>query len=312
MNFAQNSWGLTVLAATSGLGAYLIWKTVYPTHNNDKNKSRGHSNNKNDNEAKNDNGPCDFVLGGNKNWDQALTDTSESSCSTMGEEEIQQAWQERDVNLKILRQLLQQKEAQRQKGARPYSRLSLFSHLVGRLEETLDERNRIQAKLDNMRIQQRRQLVLPPSQQEPPQSTPNPSNNTSVCMVVQRYRGATLLCNDCEIVRVGANTTLDHTVSLLEPNAAEHQQSYCGLLVYVSFAKGCTQQAVQTAAKIVVNLPLLSLGGWGDGVSQTMNVMDLAKQHPNAASITIVPQADLINKVRWHDLLIACFLSGLL
>jgi hypothetical protein len=115
------------LAATSGLGAYLIFKTVvYPA------KSRRQSNHKENDKKSKHEGPFDFVLDGNSNNNEpAMTDVSESTCSTQEEEEIQQVWQDdRDVNLKILKHIMQQKEASRQRGVRPYSRLSLFSHLA--------------------------------------------------------------------------------------------------------------------------------------------------------------------------------------
>ena len=307
MYFTKQSWGLTALAATSGLGAYLLWRTLYPVYFQPSQEPSNRKKTLVSTDSDDDDDDDRFIVLDGKRNDRVLTDASERTCSTLGDEEIEQVWQDKDhdVNLKILRQLLERKEeAQRRRrphnSARPYSRLSLLSHLLTRLEQALDERSRIKTKLGNMRLQQHPQPHSPRQghgqEQEQRGTMPVAASNTSVCMVVQRYRGATLQCNENEIVRVGANATLDPAAATLE---LQQKGQYCGLLIYVSFAKGCTQQAVQTAAKIVVNLPLLSLVGWGDGVAQTMNVIDLAKQHRNAASITIVPQADLINKVRY-------------
>jgi hypothetical protein len=173
------------------------------------------------------------------------------------------------------------------------SKVALFNRLVTKLEQTLEERDRIEHKLDHLReaahepVSKPHTITTLPAEQGPPAVEPH--NDTSVCMVVQRYRGATIMCDEAECIHVGKTGA-----SLVEQSPSD---SFCGLMVYVSFAQGCTQQAVKAASKIIVNLPILTTGAWGDGVSKTMNVIDLAKHNPNAASIVIVPQANLINKV---------------
>ena len=105
----------------------------------------------------------------------------------------------------------------------------------------------------------------------------------SVHLVVQRYRSCRILLDESEWVSVGEDP--------------EH----CGLLVYVSFEKSATQESTKNSASTVMNLPVLTTGLWGDGVSRQMSVLDLAAAHPNRASIVIVPQANLISKVGVHS-----------
>jgi D-Tyr-tRNAtyr deacylase len=92
-----------------------------------------------------------------------------------------------------------------------------------------------------------------------------------------------------EIVKVGAES------SCLTSNPSD--ANTCGMLVYVSFGEGCTQQSCQAAAKIIVNLPILTLGVWGDG-GKTTNLFGMATKQSNASSLIIVPQANLICKVK--------------
>ena len=212
-----------------------------------------------------------------------------SQSSILNEEEVEQVWTDNgDVDLKILKQLIQHKEEKldRQK-PKPGSKLTLFSHLVTRLEQTLEERRRVQAKLGQFRR-------LPEAEgriRGNDDTVNNKTSKTSVCMVVQRFRSATLLINEDNAVRVGATTTSSFD------DEESPKDKCCGMLVYVSFAKGATQAMVQAAGKIIVNLPILTFGAWGDGVSKNMNVLDLAVHQQNAASLVIVPQANLTCRV---------------
>ena len=271
--------GLTaaLAAATSTAGAWWMWKLLIAK----KHKRQGHGD------------------------DTICADSSSSSSSSFGEDEIEQVWTDNhNVDLKVFREIIEKKQAKKKQipKAHIHSKLALFSHLISKLETTIDERLRMEEKLRHLRRQ-------PSDDDKPTTGTTSTdtkahispvikdsssSSSTSVCMVVQRCRGATILVNENELVKLGANTSQDHSQSLLQGSS----EALCGLLVYVSFAKGCTEQSVQLASKIIVNLPVLTTGAWGDGVSETLNVMDLAKKHTNAASIVLVPQANLINKVR--------------
>ena len=112
-------------------------------------------------------------------------------------------------------------------------------------------------------------------------------SSKAVHLVVQRYRSCKLLLNETEWVCQGSRAT-----------------NHCGLLLYVSFAADADQTAVSAAADTALNLPVLTTGLWGDGVSEQFSVkQQLLTQNwtPSNAlttSITIVPQANLICKVR--------------
>ena len=109
-------------------------------------------------------------------------------------------------------------------------------------------------------------------------------SSKAVHLVVQRYRSCKLLLNETEWVCQGSRET-----------------NHCGLLLYVSFAAEADHAAVSAAADTALNLPVLTTGLWGDGVSEQFSVkQQLLTQNCYAltTSITIVPQANLICKVR--------------
>ena len=51
-----------------------------------------------------------------------------------------------------------------------------------------------------------------------------------------------------------------------------------GLIILLSFAEGASDEAVHTAARTVLTIPLLTLGVWGDGENAAMSVIDIHKQ----------------------------------
>lgn len=270
-SFSRRSFGLAAIAATTTVGAYLVYNQIKKKKK--KTKLGG-------------DGSSSFDIFTKPELQRTVSECTEATLDSKDIEEVCNS--KGDVDLKIFRQLLEQKKQSNHCS----SKVTLFSHLLTKLEQTLDERDRIEDKLDHLRDSPAARpsiskLPNPPDNKSPPVAVP--LSDTSVCMVVQRYRGATIMCNDNETIRVGKSGA--------SPKAAASSQAYCGLMVYVSFAKGCNQSAVKAAAKIIVNLPVLTVGEWGDG-NKTMNVVDLAKQHPNAASVVIVPQASLINKVK--------------
>jgi len=125
------------------------------------------------------------------------------------------------------------------------------------------------------------------------------SSSKSTVVVVQRYRSARLLLDEKHWVAVPETTasSSDKDVS---------RQQHCGLLLYVSFAAGADKSSVYTAAETCVNLPVLTTGLWGDGVSEQPSLRELLlaqtaasqKQPETTTSVTIVPQANLISKVK--------------
>ena len=170
----------------------------------------------------------------------------------------------------------------------------------------------------------------------------NKDGSKSVHLVFQRFRHCRLLLNEDTVVHVGSesgngspdggnDTNDDHDSIdqlLLNPyntNTTETDTDtdavvgVVGLLVYVSFANTATKDSVYNAAKTVLNLPIITLGSWGDGTS-TQSLLQLAAGNQDMSDTTIkinssshsssspsyyynvnlviVPQANLISKVK--------------
>jgi hypothetical protein len=104
----------------------------------------------------------------------------------------------------------------------------------------------------------------------------------SVSIVVQRFRKCRLLIDELKYVTVGGGG----------------DDSGCGLLAYVSFASTATPSQVEQAARTLLNLPILTTGLWGDDGSSTMSVIALAAEPTSSASLVVVPQANMISKVK--------------
>ncbi|KAL9182441.1 hypothetical protein ACHAXT_013093 [Thalassiosira profunda] len=102
----------------------------------------------------------------------------------------------------------------------------------------------------------------------------------SVSIVVQRFRECKLLLEETDYVTVGGG------------------DESCGVLAYVSFSSSTTRSQVESAASTLVNLPVLTTGLWGDGASTTRSILVLAAEAQSKCSLVIVPQANLISKVK--------------
>ena len=151
----------------------------------------------------------------------------------------------------------------------------------------------------------------------------NNNYNYSIRLVVQRYRKASLLINEKEVVTVGREVS---TITSQENDkdstrstscligGTENDSSHIGMLVYVSFSKSALPQDVQKAARTILNLPIQTEGAWGDG-STTRSIIQVALEtlkqkdtdkgkeattnSPDAdVSIMLVPQANIIAKVK--------------
>mmetsp|Transcript_9534 Transcript_9534/g.19316 ORF Transcript_9534/g.19316 Transcript_9534/m.19316 type:complete len:346 (+) Transcript_9534:50-1087(+) len=127
----------------------------------------------------------------------------------------------------------------------------------------------------------------------------------SVSIVAQRFRQCKLLLDETDWVTVGSTSSPTNVNS-------------CGLLAYISFASSATRPDVEQAAATLLNLPILTSGLWGDGESRTVSISStlMAKTTKDPAendaknpdrkpesdglkcSIAIVPQANLISKVK--------------
>ena len=135
----------------------------------------------------------------------------------------------------------------------------------------------------------------------------------TISIVVQRFRECKLLLEETHWVTVGDRNL--HSSSNENGNDAPH----CGLLVYISFASSTTLPQVEEAAQTLLNLPILTSGLWGDGESSTVSIASCLQQHEHLhndekespspiltsssimpCSIVIVPQSNLISKVKQH------------
>ena len=104
---------------------------------------------------------------------------------------------------------------------------------------------------------------------------------SGVSIVVQRFRQCKILIDEKDWVTVGGS-----------------DDSCCGLLVYISFASSTSEPQVETAAQTLLNIPVLTTGLWGDGESATQSLLSLASASSSSCSLAIIPQANLISKVK--------------
>jgi hypothetical protein len=111
------------------------------------------------------------------------------------------------------------------------------------------------------------------------------ASSPSIHIIAQRYRYCRLLVQERHWIRT--------------PSLMDDDEQHCGLLLYVSFAVGSTPQLVRSAAETCLNLPVLTTGLWGDGVSEQLSIRSVVRQRGKIkTSLTIVPQANLISKVK--------------
>ena len=140
--------------------------------------------------------------------------------------------------------------------------------------------------------------------------TTNATITSSIRMVIQRYRKASLLIDEKYVVTVGddgneppssishcgdakssasillgRNTSKEgdgnaNTRSNEDDSSGGTTRSHIGMLVYISFSKTATPVEVQRAAKTILNLPIQTEGAWGDG-SSTKSILQ-------AAALTVV------------------------
>lgn len=102
----------------------------------------------------------------------------------------------------------------------------------------------------------------------------------SVSVVVQRFRECKLLLLETDYVTVGGG------------------DNSCGILAYISLAASATPAQVEQAAHTLLHLPILTTGLWGDGASSTASLLSLAADAASSCSLVLVPQANLISKVK--------------
>jgi activator of HSP90 ATPase len=137
------------------------------------------------------------------------------------------------------------------------------------------------------------------------------TTNPSVHVVLQRYRSCKILINEDVWVTQGVEhedteVNNDSTIATYDS-----QQQHCGLLIYVSFASNTDGTSCLNAAETCLNMPILTTGLWGDNTSQlysiqqhitNTNTNNQSREHnpTTTTSITIVPQANLICKVKSH------------
>lgn len=132
-----------------------------------------------------------------------------------------------------------------------------------------------------------------------------PQEDTSVVpsirMVIQRYRFASVLIEEKGVVSVGQQC------SSLVASSNDDNESL-GLLAYISFSLTATKEKVVQAANTLLNMPVGTLGAWGDG-SRAQSMLQLLSSSAAAPSddkpkslsplsIILVPQANLIAKIK--------------
>ena len=133
--------------------------------------------------------------------------------------------------------------------------------------------------------------------------TTDSNNVPSIRMVIQRYRQASILIEETKVVTVGTkSSSLIDIMANLALSSSPSSQATLGLLAYISFGKTATEDKILQASKTLLNMPIGTLGAWGDG-SATKSMLQLLKGKPNTAespsplSIILVPQANLIAKI---------------
>ncbi|KAG7351359.1 D-tyrosyl-tRNAtyr deacylase [Nitzschia inconspicua] len=124
-----------------------------------------------------------------------------------------------------------------------------------------------------------------------------------------------------------SNTTSTTPSSSLSPSRSAVFSSI-GMLVYISFSKTATRALVEQAARTILQLPIQTTGVWGDGTSTTQSLLEVLLQRSqiqtdsvkpnhnatavqtttntnnnnnnnnNKISLLLVPQANLIAKVK--------------
>jgi len=124
----------------------------------------------------------------------------------------------------------------------------------------------------------------------------------NIVIAVQRCRSASLLIENSSeekspsIVQFGISRSLTTTPDSVPSSCPG------GIIIYISFSKHADETILYNAAKIVLNLPLLTEGVWGDG-SETLSVLQIAarlvsKTEKKGITIMVIPQANLICKVK--------------
>lgn len=164
----------------------------------------------------------------------------------------------------------------------------------------------------------------------------NDNHKTPVKLVLQRFRYGRLLVHDDEqvdksndndgsvsaattrIISFGTKSNMDETsFTFVSSNAGDtdHTNSTCtpspgGILVYISFAKGSQKSMISNAVNTVLNMPIMTLGQWGDG-KKAQSILKIASllfnlnkeqgegktNFTSSVSVVIVPQANLVSKV---------------
>ncbi|KAL3930549.1 MAG: hypothetical protein SGBAC_011716 [Bacillariaceae sp.] len=119
----------------------------------------------------------------------------------------------------------------------------------------------------------------------------------SIRMVIQRYRFARILLEESHVVTVGqpctsllsndttdaAATTATTTTATSRSSSKAKDEATLGLLAYISFSASATEEKVEQAAMTLLNMPVGTLGAWGDG-SGVKSMLQLLKTRTAAAN----------------------------
>lgn len=141
------------------------------------------------------------------------------------------------------------------------------------------------------------------------------AHGSSIRMVVQRYRHAKILIDECKEIFVGR--PIRNLVGLNEDDDESYMTS-AGILAYISFAKLATEEKVEQCARTLLNLPILTLGAWGDGkgtssilhltaeafkkqketLKSSSKIVGIRDGAASPISLLLVPQANITAKVK--------------
>lgn len=189
------------------------------------------------------------------------------------------------------------------------------------VEDNHQEKQKEGRKGEHQQQEQQTRQKQKTQKKEEKSSEVSVDNGPSIRMVIQRYRQVSLLVDESHVVSAGTEivSLLSDVSTDCVPDPSTKEAPSAGLLVYISFSKTANESTVHQAAQTVLNLPVLTLGAWGDGsaassvlqllTANSKNLLtseskrtDEEQNSVNAAlsqlSIALVPQANLIAKVK--------------
>lgn len=88
-----------------------------------------------------------------------------------------------------------------------------------------------------------------------------------------------------------------NSAKLLMDNESEWSSIGRGLVVYVSFTKHAEEKDCESVAKKLLNLPVMTMGKWGDG-SPCKSIAKMCREFEDPVYVMVIPQAGLTSKYK--------------